>query len=169
MPDPITHASVSLVIARHWFRDRKGLFVLAALSPDLDVAIGGIFILLAGPFPTSVVDFTRASLVFHPSLSAAVWFLPFYSLLMSWGFRGISPKGAEADFGRIYTVVLAGMLLHIGLDLTQTGNRPLWPLGMKAGLDILPISKAGRIWTVMGALVLLIMDSLVFFRSGRCR
>ena len=73
MPDPITHASVSFVIARHWFADRKGLFVLAALSPDLDVAIGGIFILLAGPFPTSVVDFTRASLLFHPSLSAAIW------------------------------------------------------------------------------------------------
>lgn len=169
MPDPITHASVSFVIARHWFRDQKCLFVLAALSPDLDVVIGGIFILLTGPFPRSIADFAQASMIFHPGLPAAIWFTPLYSLLLSWGFRAINKKAIEVNFSRIYTIVMAGVLLHIGLDLMQTGNRPLWPLEVQAGLDLLPVSLLGRIWTMTGAIGLLILDCAVFSRFGRIR
>jgi len=160
MPDPITHTSISFIIARHWFRDQKGLFVLTALSPDLDVVIGGIFILLTGPFPASIADFTRASLIFHPGLTAAVWFTPFYSLLWSWGFRAINKRALEVDFSRIYTIAAAGVLLHLALDLLQTGNRPFWPLEIEAGLNLLPISPPGRILTITAALALLVLDAL---------
>ena len=45
MPDPITHVSISFIFARQWFREQKLLFVLAALSPDIDVAVGGAYLL----------------------------------------------------------------------------------------------------------------------------
>ena len=171
MPDPITHVSVSFIFARHLFRDHRLLFVLAALSPDIDVAVGGIFILLTGPLPTSLGDFAAKSMIFHPSLSAAIWFIPIYSVLLAWGFRRIDQKAATAKFSRIYGVVLAGTFLHIGLDLLQTGNRPLWPLEMTFGLDVLPYSPAGRAWTMIVAIGMLIVDSVVVlgFRRSRKR
>ena len=162
MPDPITHTSLSIIFARHWFRDQKGLFVLAALSPDLDVVIGGIFILLTGPFPSSIADFTRASLIFHPGLTAALWFVPLHSLLWSWGFRAINKKAHEANFSRIYFIVTAGIFLHLGLDLLQTGNRPFWPLEVQAGFNLLPVSPLGRILTIAVAIALLVLDAMVF-------
>jgi hypothetical protein len=161
MPDPITHATLAYVFARHSFKKEKFLFVLAGLSPDIDVIIGGIFILLSGPWPASWADFLNASMIFHPGLSAAIWFVPVYSLMLSWVFRKIGKKAAETNFSRIYTLVLVGMLLHLGLDFLQTGNRPLWPLDVTAGLDILPYSPAARFWTMMAAIGLLICDGLV--------
>ena len=128
MPDPITHTCLSVVLARHRFGEHKGLFVLAALSPDLDVVIGGVYILLTQPLPHSVSDFARASMIFHPSLTAAIWFLPIYGLLLSWVFRRFNRRAKKAAFQKIYTVVIWGMLFHIGLDLLQSGNRLLWPL-----------------------------------------
>ena len=166
MPDPITHTSISFIIARHWFRDQKGFFVLTALSPDLDVVIGGIFILLTAPFPTSIVDFTQASLIFHPGLTAALWFVPFYSLLWSWGLRAINKTALAVNFSRIYTIATAGVLLHLALDLLQTGNRPFWPLELQAGLDLLPVSPLGRLLTIAGALALLILDAVLFPTTG---
>jgi membrane-bound metal-dependent hydrolase YbcI (DUF457 family) len=169
MPDPITHASLSLIFARHCFKDQKFLFVLAALSPDIDVFIGGIFILLSGPWPASLTDFFDKSLIFHPGLSAAIWFIPIYSLILSWVFRRIGKRAMEANFRRIYTLVLVGMLLHLGLDFLQTGNRPLWPLDLTAGLNILPYTPAGRFGTMMAAIGLLVLDSFMFNRRRLSR
>jgi hypothetical protein len=169
MPDPITHTALSYLVARHRFKDQKLLFVLAGLSPDIDVFIGGIFILIAGPWPASLADFLDASLMFHPGLSAAIWFVPVYSLMLAWVFRKIGQKAAETNFRRIYTLVLMGMLLHLGLDFLQTGNRPFWPMDVRAGLDILPYSPAGRFWTLLAALGLLIFDGLMAYRRRRPR
>jgi len=169
MPDPITHATLSYLVARHRFKNQKLLFVLAGLSPDIDVFIGGIFILLAGPWPASLADFLNESMIFHPGLSAAIWFVPIYGLMLAWVFRKIGKNAAETNFSRIYALVLAGMLLHLGLDLLQTGNRPLWPLDVTAGLDILPYSPAGRFWTMIVAIGLLIFDGLVAYQRRRSR
>ena len=167
MPDPLTHASISLVIARHGFKDHKLLFVLAGLSPDIDVFIGGVYILLTGPWPASVLDFFNRSLVFHPGLSAAVWFAPVYCLFLSWVFRKLGRRAAETPYSRIYTLVGAGMLVHLGLDFLQTGNRPLWPLDVTAGFDILPYSPGGRLLTMMAAVALLILDILWAYQRTR--
>jgi len=169
MPDPITHASLSFIFARHCFRDQKSLFVLAALSPDIDVVFGGPFILLSGPRPASLADFFDRSLIFHPGLSAAIWFIPIYSLFLSWVFRKIGKRAAEANFSRIYTLVLMGMLLHLGLDFLQTGNRPLWPLNVTVGLNILPYTPTGRFWTMIAAIGLLILDSFMIYRRQQPR
>ena len=128
MPDPITHTCLSFVFARHCFREQKGVFVLAAMSPDLDVALGGFYVLLTRPLPPSVSDFTQESLIFHPSLTAAIWFLPIYSLLLAWVFRRFNQRARTVAFRQIYTTVICGMLFHIGLDLMQTGNRLFWPI-----------------------------------------
>jgi len=164
MPDPITHASLSFIIGRHCFRDQKALFVLAALSPDIDVFIGGLFILLTGLWPVSLTDFFDKSMIFHPGLSAAIWFIPIYGLFLSWMFRKVGKRAAEANFNRIYTVVLVGMLLHLGLDFLQTGNRPLWPLDLTVGLNILPYTPGGRLGTMMAAIALLIFDTFMIYR-----
>lgn len=169
MPDPITHASASYIFARHWFKKHKLLFVIAALSPDIDVVFGSAYILFTGPLPSSIGDFVNKSMIFHPSLSAAIWFIPFYSAFLAWGFRRISKKAATDRFSRIYIVVLTGALLHIGFDLLQTGNRPLWPFDTTFGLDFLPYSPAGRFWTMIIAIGILILDSVVVSRFKRSR
>jgi len=169
MPDPFTHVSISFIFGRQWFGEHKLLFVLAALSPDIDVAVGGAYLLLTGPWPTSLSDFAHRSMIFHPTLTAAIWFIPIYSALLAWGFRRIHKKAARVKFSRIYTVVLAGAFLHIGLDLLQSGNRPLWPLEVTFGLDVLPYSPTGRTWTMMAAIGLLIVYSVVVFGFRRSR
>jgi len=169
MPDPITHISISFIFARQWFREQKFLFVLAALSPDIDVAVGGVYVLLTGPWPTSLADFAQKSMIFHPSLTAAIWFIPVYSALLALVFRRVNKKAATAPFSRIYTIVLSGAFLHIGLDLLQSGNRPLWPLEVTLGLDVLPYSPVGRLWTIIVAIGLLIVYSLVVFGFRRSR
>jgi hypothetical protein len=167
MPDPITHISVSYIFARHWFRKHTLLFVIAALSPDIDVVVGGIFILLTGPLPKSLGEFANKSMIFHPTLSAAIWFIPIYCVLLAWGFRRFSKKAAIAGFRRTYIAALAGAFFHIGLDLLQSGNRPLWPLEMTLGLNILPYSLGGRVWTMIMAIGILIVDSVVVFGFRR--
>jgi len=170
MPDPITHASLSLLFARYCFKDQKFLFVLAGLSPDIDVFIGGLFILLTGPWPASLTEFFERSLILHPGLSAAIWFVPIYGLMLAWAFRRLTKTAAALDFSRIYLLVLVGMLLHLGLDLLQTGNRPLWPLEMTAGLNVLPYTPSGRLWTMVTAVGLLILDSCAkLVRTQYCR
>jgi hypothetical protein len=169
MPDPITHVSISFIFANQLYREQKFLFVLAALSPDIDVAVGGAYLLLSGPFPTSLADFAHRSMIFHPSLTAAIWFAPIFSAFLAWGFRRLNKKAAAVQFSRIYTLVLAGVFLHIGLDLLQTGNRLLWPLELTFGLDVLPYSPVGRIWTMGVATGLLIVHSLVVFGLRRSR
>ena len=167
MPDPLTHASVSLVIARHGFKDHKLLFVLAGLSPDIDVFIGGVYILIWGPWPASVPDFFHQSLIFHPGLSAAIWFMPVYCLILSWVFRKLGRRAAEKPFSRIYTLVVTGMLVHLGLDFLMTGNRPFWPLDVTAGFDVLPYSPVGQLFTMTAAAGLLIVDTLIAFLRSR--
>ena len=167
MPDPITHASLSLIFARHCFRDHKSIFVLAALSPDIDVVVGGLFILLSGPWPASLPDFFEKSMIFHPGLSAAIWFIPIYGLFLSWIFRKMPRIAAGANFNQIYTLVLVGMVLHLGLDFLQTGNRPLWPLDVTAGLNLLPYTPAGRFWTMTAAIGLSSLDAFMVYRRRR--
>lgn len=121
MPEPLTHACVSLVVARHWCRDHKALFVWSGLSPDIDVVFGGLYILLSGPLPKSVVDFAQKSLIFHPTLSASLFFLPLFPLIMLMFFRLVKPSMAPAEWRKGYWVVLAGVVLHLGLDMLQTG------------------------------------------------
>ena len=169
MPDPITHTCLSFVFARHCFRAHKGLFVLAAMSPDLDVAIGGLYVLLTRPLPASISDFTQQSLTFHPGLTAAIWFLPIYSLVLSWVFRRFNQRAGRAAFKRIYAVVISGMLFHIGLDLMQTGNRLFWPLAWEFGFDILPYTSAGVVWPLVFSITLLIADSGGYFLLQRRR
>ena len=169
MPDPITHTCLSFVLARHCFREQKGLFVLAALSPDLDVALGGFYVLLTRPLPPSVSDFAQESLIFHPSLTAAIWFLPIYSLLLSWAFRRFNRRAQTVAFRQIYTAVIGGMLFHIGLDLMQTGNRLFWPMAWEFGFDILPYTTAGFVWPLVGSITLLIADSVVSYLVQRLR
>jgi len=169
MPDPITHTCLSFVFARHCFREQKGVFVLAAMSPDLDVALGGFYVLLTRPLPPSVSDFTQESLIFHPSLTAAIWFLPIYSLLLAWVFRRFNQRARTVAFRRIYTTVICGMLFHIGLDLMQTGNRLFWPMSWEVGFDILPYTTAGLVWPLVGSITLLIADSVVSYLLHRHR
>ena len=167
MPDPITHTCLSFVFARHCFREQKGVFVLAAMSPDLDVVFGGVYVLLTRPLPPSVSDFTQESLIFHPSLTAAIWFLPIYSLLLSWVFRRFNRRAQRLPFGKVYMTVIWAMLFHIGLDLMQTGNRPFWPMAWEAGLGILPYTTAGFIWPLVGSITLVIVDSVVSYLLQR--
>lgn len=167
MPDPITHVSLSYLVARRCFSDRKGWFVLAGLAPDIDVAIGGAYVLITRPLPRSVVEFARDSLIFHPGLSAAIWFLPIYSVLLAGLFSRLSSQKDDGSFMAMLKLVFAGMLLHIGLDLLQPGNRPLWPLEITAGVDILPYSPAGRLLTITAALVLVGVDRVREARRRR--
>ena len=167
MPDPLTHASVSLVIARHGFKNHKLLFVLAGLSPDIDVFIGGVYILLSGSWPASVPDFFHQSLIFHPGLSAAIWFAPIYCLILSWVFRKLGRRAADIPFSRLYALIGTGILVHLGLDFLMAGNRPFWPLDIAAGFDVLPYSPAGQLFPMTAAAGLLIIDTLIAYLRRR--
>jgi len=169
MPEPITHACVSVVLARHFFGAQKWLFVLAAMAPDIDVVIGGLYVLLTRPLPESVGEFAHQSLIFHPSFTAAIWFIPLYSLLLSWVFRRFSHTARAEAFRRIFGNVICGMLFHLGLDLLQTGNRLMWPMAWETGFDILPYTTAGRVVPMVGAFGLLLVDVLLFDRLNRNR
>jgi len=162
MPEPITHACISYVVARHCCRQHKPLFVWSGLSPDIDVAIGGLYILIRGPLPGSIFEFAERSLIFHPTLSSSLFFLPFFPLLMLLFFRFVKPAMVPSDLRKGYLIVLAGVLLHLGLDMLQTGNRPFWPLALDAGFDILPYSAKGRGITLAIALGLLLVDIGLF-------
>jgi hypothetical protein len=52
--------------------------VLSGLSPDIDILVGGVYILVTGPFPSSVVEFARRSLIFHPTATASFFLFPFF-------------------------------------------------------------------------------------------
>jgi len=52
--------------------------VLSGLSPDIDIFVGGVYIIITGPFPSSAVEFARRSLIFHPTVTASLFFVPFF-------------------------------------------------------------------------------------------
>jgi membrane-bound metal-dependent hydrolase YbcI (DUF457 family) len=162
MPDPVTHLCIAYMVARHFFKENKLLFLLATLSPDIDCLIGAVYILLTGPLPKTFTELVHRSLIFHPSLTGSFLFLPFFALavllFLSFIKRDIVPKSMKKG----YVIVLAAILLHLGMDLLQTGNKPLWPLELEAGLDILPYSIEGRIITISCAVGLLFADRLLF-------
>jgi len=162
MPGVTTHCCISYIIARHFCRNNKVLLVLSGLSPDIDILIGGIYIIITGPFPSSAVEFAQRSLIFHPTLTASLFFVPFFSLLMLIFFISISRKTVPLDIKKGYGIVLTGVLIHLGLDMLQTGNKPFWPIEFEAGLNIIPYSVSGRGVTTLIAVGLLILDVLLF-------
>jgi len=162
MPGAITHCCISYIIARHFCRNNKALLVLSGLSPDIDILIGGIYIIITGPFPVSAAEFARRSLIFHPTLTASLFFVPLFSLLMLMFFIFIGRKIVPLDIKKGYGIVLAGVLIHVGLDMLQTGNKPFWPMEIEAGLNILPYSASGRGMTVLIAVGLLMLDVWLF-------
>ena len=162
MPGAITHCCISYVIARHFCRNHKTLLVLSGLSPDIDILAGSIYILTAGPLPGTAAEFARRSLIFHPTFTASLFFVPFFSLIMLMFFLFISRKMVPMDVKKGYGIVLAGVLLHVGLDMLQTGNRPFWPMKIEAGLKLIPYSVSGRILTTLIAVGLLALDVWLF-------
>jgi len=79
-------------------------------------------------------------------------------------FRLVKPSMVPAEWKKGYLIVLAGVVLHLGLDLLQTGNRPFWPLSIEAGIDILPYSARGRGITLAIAAGALLADVFLFDR-----
>ena len=162
MPGAITHCCISYVIARHCCRNNKTLLVLSGLSPDIDILIGGIYIAATSPLPGSAVEFARRSLIFHPTFSASLFFIPFFSLLMLMFFIFVGRKMVPLNIKKGYVVVFTGILIHVGLDMLQTGNKPFWPMEIEAGLNIIPYSVSGRGVTALIAMALLILDVRLF-------
>ena len=161
MPDPITHLCLSYIIARHFFKNDKALFILSGISPDIDVAVGGFYILLTGPWPKSFYEFTQHSLVFHPTVTSSFIFIPFFALLLLCCFYIIRRSMVEVNVKKAYGIILGGICFHVFLDLLQTGNLPLWPFEFEAGFNILPYSAMGRGLTILGAIALVVFDLLI--------
>ena len=162
MPDPVTHLCIGYIVARHFFKDNKLLFLLSTLSPDADVLFGAAYTLLTCPFPTTLTEFINRSLVFHPSLTSSFLFLPFYALIVLLLLSFIKRDIAPDDVKKGYVIVFVAILLHLGLDLLQMGNMPLWPFGPEVGFGILPYSIEGRLITMGCAAGLLFADMLLF-------
>jgi hypothetical protein len=58
---------------------------------------------------------------------------------------------------RLNPLFSIAILIHLLLDLMQTGNMPFWPLQFKAGLNMLPYDIPGRVATIpLSALIFLI-------------
>jgi hypothetical protein len=162
MPGVVTHCCISYIVARHFCRNNKLLLVLSGLSPDIDIIVGGIYILITGPFPSSAVEFARGSLIFHPTVTASLFFVPLFSLFMLMFFLFINRKMVPMEIKKGYGIVLAGILIHLGLDMLQTGNKPFWPMKIEAGLNLIPYSVSGGVVTTLIAVGLLVLDIRLF-------
>lgn len=162
MPDPVTHLSVGFVVARHCCRDYKVLFLCSSILPDIDGLIGLIYIFLflpSGMTSTEIVDVFEA---FHPTFSASLLFLPFFVGLILVAFRRLTP-GLVPVSGRLaYALILLAILLHLGLDMLMTGNRPFWPFPMEAGLSVIPYSIWGQVIPAVAGITLVVCDLLLF-------
>ncbi len=158
MPDPISHSCISYVVARHALPRHKLLFVLSGLSPDIDVPVGALYCLLTGPPPESLLDFARQSLIFHPSLTASLFFAPVLALLLVGFFRLVIKNHLPDSFQRTYGIILCGIGLHLALDLLQTGNLPFWPLKIEAGIGVIGYTARAQGAALMAAAGILLLD-----------
>jgi membrane-bound metal-dependent hydrolase YbcI (DUF457 family) len=164
MPDPLTHASISYIAARHLFPRHKKLFVCSALMPDIDGLVGIIYIISTKSDDLSKGEITEIFSAFHPSIPASLLFLPFLTLAVVLLFRLARPSWVPTGLKSAYLLVLSAISVHLGLDMLMTGNKPFWPLPFEAGLGVIPYTAAGGIITVCIALGLLVLD-LVWFRK----
>ena len=156
MPDPVTHLSLGYIVARHLFRKNKVFFLCATMIPDIDG------LLFTGSYETGKRLFKETFERFHPSLPASLFFLPFFALLVVYIFKLINRKLVPEPTSRAYILVLTAILLHLGLDMLMTGNRPFWPLFLEAGLGIIPYSIWGVVIPMLTGLILLGIDLLLF-------
>lgn len=168
MPDPITHSCISYVVARHAVSRHQLLFVLSGLSPDIDVAAGALYCLLIGPQPESILDLAEKSLIFHPSLTASLFFAPVLALLLVGFFRLVIKNHLPHSFQWTYGIVLCGICLHLALDLLQTGNLPFWPLKIEAGIGVIGYTSKAQGTAIMAAAGILVLD-LVISRIRRSK
>jgi membrane-bound metal-dependent hydrolase YbcI (DUF457 family) len=166
MPDPVTHLSLGFVIARHFFKDHKPLFLCSCMAPDIDGLIGLVYLFFVVPANTPTIEMKRIFETFHPSLPASLFFLPVFVWLLIIVFRTLNRKWVPAAFSRAYLLVLTAVSLHLGLDLLMTGNRPFWPLSIEAGLGVIPYSHWGVVVPMTIGLALVAID-WVFFKPGK--
>ena len=164
MPDPITHFSISYIVARHFFKDHKRLFIGSALIPDIDGLVGIGYIMLTKSRDLTRAQFAEIFSAFHPSVPASLFFLPFFTLLVLLGFRAFRRSWVPPDFRSAYLLVISAILVHLGLDMLMTGNKPFWPLQIEAGLGVIPYTTTAAITTVCIAVTLLGLD-LFWFRK----
>ncbi len=164
MPDLITHASIGFIVARHFFKGHKPLFILSSMAPDIDILVGITYLTTTQPFDIKHEEAEAILTAFHPSFSASFFFLPLFVLLLILTFRLIKKNMVPSKFKQSYILVTAAILVHLGLDLLMTGNRPFWPLSFEAGLGVIPYTSFGATVTVIVALLLLFLD-LLFYRQ----
>jgi len=131
------------------------------MSPDIDVAVGAAYVLIKGPIPSTLREFASQSLICHATAPASLLFLPFFSIAMYMCFRLAKRDMVPPQLKQGYLIVLLGILLHLMLDMMQTGNRPFWPLEVTAGFNILPYSANGRYLTMLGAMGILFIDLMI--------
>jgi membrane-bound metal-dependent hydrolase YbcI (DUF457 family) len=162
MPEPVTHLTVTAVIGRHSVREYLPLFLLSTLTPDIDGLLAFIYIFMTNPWNTTWAEGARIYTLFHPSFSASLFFVPFFALVVLGGFRLYKPDWTPTSFRKGYLIVLSAILIHLGLDMLMTGNRPFWPLPLEAGLGIIPYTRLGAILPPVIGLTLLTLDLLIF-------
>ncbi len=167
MPGPVTHLSIAAVVGRHAFRGYLPLVLFSTMAPDIDGLAAFVYILFTNPFHTTMEEGQRIFTAFHPSFSSSLLVLPFFAIVFYLLFRLIKPRWTPERFWHGYFIVLAAMLVHIGLDLLMTGNRPFWPFPLEAGLGVIPYTTAGSVVPPFVAALLLALDILVFKRQGR--
>lgn len=158
MPDPITHLTIGFVAARHFFNDYKILFLCACMVPDIDGLFGLLYIFFFLPEGAPGERMAEVFEAFHPSLPASLFFLPFFAAIVVFLFRWVKPGWVPVSFKRAYLLVLTAILLHLGLDMLMTGNRPFWPLSFEAGLGIIPYSIWGVFVPMVVGVSLVILD-----------
>lgn len=166
MPDPFTHLSIGYIVARHCYRENKTLFLVSSIVPDIDGLVGLIYIFLFLPSGIPSDEFIRVFEVFHPSLTASLFFLPFFVLIILAVSRLVDTKLAPQSTLKAYWMVFLAVTIHLGLDMMMTGNRPFWPLAFEAGFNVIPYTTIGKVVPMTLALVLLIGD-LILFRSDK--
>ncbi|MBU2509846.1 metal-dependent hydrolase [bacterium] len=164
MPDPITHLSIGYIVARHCYKDNKTLFLCSTIIPDIDGLTGLVYIFLVLPSGSSPDEMARVFQLFHPSLTASLFFLPVFAYIILLAFRLVNRKLVPQATAKAYRLILVAILIHLGLDMLMTGNRPFWPLAFEAGLPVIPYSIWGTIVPMIVALTLLAGD-LLFLRS----
>lgn len=162
MPDPISHLCIGYVFSFHFFRKYRTVFLLATIAPDIDGLIGLIYIYFNR---SSIQTYERGIEIFnqfHPSLPTSLFFLPVFPIVLYFLFRIIKKSSVPKNFLHAYILFFSAVLLHICLDLLMTGNKPFWPFPLEAGLEIIPYTVYGSIFTPVIALLILTLNQLVF-------
>lgn len=167
MPEPVTHLSIAAVIGRHSVSRYMPLFLLSTLTPDIDGLLAFIYIFMTNPWGTTMAEGARIYTLFHPSFSSSLFFVPVFALVVLGGFRLYKPEWTPESFWKGYLIVLSAILVHLGLDMLMTGNRPFWPLPMEAGLGIIPYTRLGAILPPVTGLLILGLDLLIFRSAGK--